>query len=81
VVNTHNLGPSRTMAPLKPEYLETLPIPETDDLPYEYHRNLMAAVRGDEPPHVTWSQMLRVMRIVDLARESAQANTVLSVRF
>lgn len=74
-----NLGPSRTMAPLKPEYLETLALPEAETDPYEYHRNLAAAVRGEEKPYVSHADMRRDMQIVDLAFESSRRNEVLKV--
>jgi predicted dehydrogenase len=77
VFEKEHLGPSRTMAPLRPEYIEELAIPETEDLPYEYHRNLVAAINGHEKPHVKWGQMLNVMRIIDLAKESSEKNAVL----
>ena len=72
-----NLGPSRTMAPLKPEYIETLPLPEVVEDVMEYHRNLAAAVRGDEKPYVTFEGMRRDMKIVDLAFESSRRNEVI----
>lgn len=72
-----NLGPSRTMAPLKPEYLETLPLPQAETDPYEYHRNLVAAVRGEEKPYVSFEGMRRDMKIVDLAFESSRRNEVI----
>ena len=76
VFEKEHLGPSRTMAPLKPEYIEELAIPETKELPHEYHRNLVAAINGHEKPHVKWGQMLNVMRIIDLAKESSEKNAV-----
>ena len=72
-----NLGPSRTMAPLKPEYLETLELPQVEAEPYEYHRNLAAAVRGEEAPYVSFRDMRRDMKIVDLAFESSRKNEVI----
>lgn len=72
-----NLGPSRTMAPLKPEYLEELPLPEAENAPYEYHRNLAAAVQGKEAPYVSHEEMQRAMQIVDLAFESSRINEVI----
>ncbi len=72
-----NLGPSRTMAPLKPEYLETLPLPVVEEDVMEYHRNLAAAVRGEEKPYVSFEDMRRDMQIVDLAFESSRRNEVM----
>lgn len=72
-----NLGPSRTMAPLKPEYLETLDLPSVATDPYEYHRNLAAAVRGEEVPYVSHVDMRRAMQVVDLAFESSRIEEVI----
>jgi len=72
-----NLGPSRTMAPLKPEYLETLPMPVAETDPYEYHRNLKASVKGEAKPYVSFEDMRRDMKIVDLAFESSAKNMVI----
>lgn len=72
-----NLGPSRTMAPLKPEYLETLPLPQVETDPCEYHRNLAAAVRGESALFVSFDDMRRDMKIVDLGFESSRRNQVI----
>ncbi len=75
-----NIGPSRTMAPLKPEYLETLPLPHAESDPCAYHRNLAAAVRGEETLYVSFDDMRRDMTIVDLAFESSRKNEVIKTR-
>ncbi|MBE5786916.1 MAG: Gfo/Idh/MocA family oxidoreductase [Clostridiales bacterium] len=72
-----NLGPSRTMAPLKPEYLETLPMPQAETDPYAYHRNLAAAVRGEEASFVSHADMRRDMQVVDAAFLSSRLNQVI----
>lgn len=79
VVNSDRQGPTRTMAPLKQEYLEELAIPDVQENKLEYHRNLLAAVRGVETTHVKPDEMVRVMRIVDLARESSENNEILNI--
>ena len=43
----------------------------------EYHRNLAAAVRGEEKPYVSFEDMRRDMQIVDLAFESSRRNEVM----
>ena len=72
-----NMGPSRTMAPLRPEYLETLPLPQAETDLYAYHRNLAAAVRGEEKLYVSFDDMRRDMKIVDLGFESSRLNQVI----
>ena len=66
VVGKKNLGPSRTMAPLKPEYLEEIPIPKQGDMTMEYWTNLVDAIKGKAELHVKSSEILRQMK--DLQR-------------
>ncbi|MBO5239588.1 MAG: Gfo/Idh/MocA family oxidoreductase [Lachnospiraceae bacterium] len=77
VVGQKVLGPSRTMAPLKPEYLEKIDLPKEEDMTLEYWRNLIEALRGKEALYVTTSQILRQMKIVEAAFESAKRNEVI----
>lgn len=70
------LGPSRTMAPLKPEYIETLPLPKVEAQPLAYHQNLVAALQGKAEPQVSWEDMRRDMKVVDLAFASSLRNEV-----
>lgn len=74
-----NLGPSRTMAPLKPEYVETLPLPQVETDPLAYHRNLIAAAQGLEAPIVSHADMRRDMLVVDAAFESSRRNEVIKL--
>ncbi len=77
VFGKHHIGPSRTMAPLQPEYIEKLEIPHVETDPYAYHRNLIAACEGLEEPLVSFDDMRRAMKIVDLAFESSRTNQVI----
>ena len=76
VVGKKNLGPSRTMAPLKPEFLEEIEIPEEEDMTMEYWTNLVNALRNGTPLHVTTDQILRQMKIVEASFKSAEDNEV-----
>ena len=76
VFGKHDIGPSRTMAPLQPEYIEKLDIPDVDTDPTEYHKNLFAAVEGKAVPIVTWDEMRRDMKVIDAAFESAKLDQV-----
>ncbi|MFI3207015.1 MAG: Gfo/Idh/MocA family oxidoreductase [Clostridia bacterium] len=71
------IGPSRTMAPLQPENIENVPLPEikTDD--NEYHRNLIESVKGNEKVYVSHKDMLRSMQIIMTAFESSNKNIVI----
>lgn len=71
------LGPSRTMAPLKPEFIETLTPPVFTEDELAYHRNLAAACEGREEVLVTHEDMRRAMRVVDLAFESSRQRQVI----
>lgn len=72
------LGPSRTMAPLKPEFVEPLELPAVEADPLAYHRNLVRACEGLEPQFVSHDDMRRAMKIVDLAFESSKENQVIA---
>ena len=74
VVGKKNLGPSRTMAPLKPEYLEEVPIPEESDMSLEFWDNLVKAVKGEADLYVTTQQIRRQMLIVEASFRSAENN-------
>ncbi|MBP5655307.1 MAG: Gfo/Idh/MocA family oxidoreductase [Clostridiales bacterium] len=76
VVGKKNLGPSRTMAPLKPEFIEEIEIPDLPDMTMEYWTNLIDAVKGNAEPHVKPEQILRQMKIVEASFESAEKNEV-----
>ncbi len=77
VVGKKNLGPSRTMAPLRPEFLEEIPIPEEEDMSMAYWNNLVDALRNGTPLYVTPEQILRQMKIVEASFRSAEENEVI----
>ncbi len=77
VVGQKSLGPSRTMAPLEKEMLETLALPEVEDTPLEYWRNLIASVEGKEECYVKKYQLLRQMQVVDAAFLSSEKEEVI----
>ena len=75
-----DIGPSRTMAPLLPEYLETIELPRPERDPLAYHRNLAAAVEGREAPIVSFDDMRRAMKIVDTAFASSKLDRVIRTK-
>ena len=77
VVGKKNLGPSRTMAPLKPEFIEEIEIPDLPDMTMEYWTNLVDAINGKAELHVKPEQILRQMKIVESSFESAEKNEVI----
>lgn len=76
VVGKKDLGPSRTMAPLEKEMLETLEIPAEEDMTLEFWNNLIASVENDQIPHVKIDEIIRQMKLVQAAFESAKKNQV-----
>lgn len=79
VVGQKVIGPSRTMAPLKPEYLENIDLPTENDMALEYWRNIIATLNGKEMLYVTTEQILRQMKIVETSFKSAKNNEVIKV--
>ena len=77
VVGQKVLGPSRTMAPLKPEFLETLELPKEEDMTMAFWTQLREAALGHEAPMVTTDQILRQMKVVETAFESSRKNEVI----
>lgn len=77
VINHKGLGPSRTMAPLKPEQLEILPLPGVNDQPLAFWKNLIEAVQKKTKPYISLDDILRQMKIVEAAFQSAQKNEIL----
>lgn len=77
VVGKKNLGPSRTMAPLKPEFIEEIEIPKQEDKTMEYWENLVGAIKGEKSLHVKMEEILRQMKIVEASFMSAEKNEVI----
>ena len=80
VLGKTGIGPSRTMAPLKPEYLEPLELPKEEDETMAFWEQLRKALKGEEAPEVTTGQVLRQMQIVEAAFESSRKNEVIHTR-
>lgn len=74
-----NLGPSRTMAPLAPECIEILELPQEEDESFVYWENLLDALENKKEPEVKSKEILRVMQIVDAAFEASKEKQVLEV--
>ncbi len=69
-------GITKTMAPRNPDQYKTYPldIPESDLRNYYY--NVMAACRGEEEQIVRNDQVMRIMKLMEAAIESARDNKV-----
>lgn len=79
VISGKTLGPSRTMAPLESEHLETLVLPTVITDPLRFHSNVAKAVEGLEKPLITQIQIERVTRCLDAAFAAAQNGQTLEV--
>ncbi|MDE6889303.1 MAG: Gfo/Idh/MocA family oxidoreductase [Eubacterium sp.] len=76
VVENKEIGPSRTMAPLKADQIEHLTIPKEDDMDLEFWDNLIKATEGRSMPYVTMEQLMRQMQVLEAAFLSARKNEV-----
>lgn len=77
MVGKHFIGPSRTMAPLQREYLETLPLPTVNDDTLMFWTNLKNACEGKAQLNVTPDHILRQMKIVEAAFQSSKSKEVI----
>ena len=76
VVGKKGLGPSRTMAPLEPGYIEKLEIPNVDDSPMKFWENLFDAMDGKGNPLISLEDLLRQMKIVEAAFASSEHDEI-----
>lgn len=79
VLGKKNLGPSRTMAPLAPEYLEEIKLPQPKDESMLYWSNLLDSLENNQPAEVTTEEILRVMKVVEAAFEAAEKKQIIHV--
>ena len=73
-------GLTKTMAPRDELTTRTydLPIPASDV--HDYYRGFVRAIAGETPPPVTADEMLRVLRVIEIAFASAETNQVVACR-
>lgn len=74
-----NLGPSRTMAHLEPENLESIPLVEVEDHSMSYYEDIYCAIKENRSPDVSHADIIRVMKILDKAFESAELGQFVKV--
>ncbi len=65
-------GPSITLAPRAADTMKELPLPEPEIDEGFFYRNLVAAIEGKEELYVKPSEVLRTMKIIDLAFQSGE---------
>lgn len=79
VKENSTLGPSRTLAHLEWQNFEKVSLPEPDDEPMEFYRNLIAAIRGEEKIAVNHESIIRDMEVLEKVIESSQKKQRLEV--
>jgi scyllo-inositol 2-dehydrogenase (NADP+) len=77
VLGKSGLGPSRTMAPLEPGYMEKIALPEVEDTSMNYWNGLIDCIANDRTPYVKPEDILRQMKIIELAQESSRSGQVI----
>lgn len=70
-------GITKTMAPRDPETLEKGLIPHDHYDVRDFYRNVAATIHGESELIVDPQQSLRVMRVMDAARRSAETDSVI----
>ena len=71
-------GLTKTMAPRTSETIQKHPLPvQTADVK-DFYRNVVKAIRGEEPQLVTHAQVMRVMKLMEAIFESARENKVIT---
>lgn len=67
-------GPTRTMAPRPKETLSELPLPKVEGDWVDFYRNVAAAIEGKEEQLVKHEELLRVMKVIEAAFQSAETH-------
>jgi len=70
-------GMTKTMAPRSEDTLRTTYVERPDPDVHDFYRNFIAATRGECGQFVTHEQMLRVLKVIDLAFMSGKARSVI----
>lgn len=73
------LGPSRTMAPLSPEQIERIDIPQVEEAPFEYYQNVIESLSDHSKLIVKPEQVRRNMLIVEASFASSEKNETIHV--
>ena len=78
VLGKEGLGPSRTMAPLEPGYMEKIRLPEIEDTSMFFWNDLINALLNGTHPAVKTSEIRRQMQIIEIAQKSAKIGQIIS---
>lgn len=70
-------GITKTMAPRTKETIQEYPLPRVECDVRDFYRNVVKVLHGEEELIVTHAQVMRVMRLMEAIRTSAETNTVI----
>lgn len=71
-------GLTKTMAPRTEETIREYPLPIQHADVCDFYRNVVAAVRNQEPQLITHKELMRVMKLMEAIFESASENKVIT---
>lgn len=74
-------GLTKTMAPRTPETIQEYPLPEIESDVRDFYRNMIKAIRGEEAQIVKHDQVMRVMRLMEAIKASADTNSVIDLSY
>ena len=72
-------GLTKTMAPRTEETIKTESLPVVHSDIKDFYKNVIAAIQGKEEQLIKHNELMRVMRVMEIAFESAKTNSVISV--
>ena len=70
-------GITKTMAPRTADTIKEYPLPRIECDVRDFYRNVVKALHGEETQIVTHDQVMRVMKLMEAIRLSAETNTVI----
>lgn len=70
-------GLTKTMAPRSDETIAEEPLPRIPSDIKDFYRNVIRAIRGQEPQLITHAQLRRTMKLMEAVFESARRNEVI----
>lgn len=74
-------GLTKTMAPRTPETIQEYPLPKIESDVRDFYRNMIKAIRGEEAQIVKHDQVMRVMRLMEAIKASADTNSVIDLSY
>lgn len=70
-------GVTKTMAPRTSDTIKEYPLPRIELDVRDFYRNFVKTIRGEDTQIVTHKQVMRVMKLMEAIRLSAETNTVI----